>query len=112
MTFERVPSGSFLMGSDAGQDDERPVHRVHVDAFEMSIYPVTRAEYGRFLEATRHDAPRDWTDPALGGDDRPVVGVSWNDAAAYCAWCGTRGAPQRLPTEAEWERAARGGREG
>ena len=107
--FVNIPAGAFLMGSDTGQDDERPVHRVHVDAFEMSIYPVTRGEYGRFLEATGHDAPRDWTGPALAGDDRPVVGVSWNDAAAYCAW---RGDSPRLPTEAEWERAARGGREG
>jgi formylglycine-generating enzyme required for sulfatase activity len=103
------------MGSDTGQDDERPVHRVHVDAFEMSIYPVTRGEYARFLEAAGpagHAAPRDWTDPALAGDDRPAVGVSWHDAAAYCAWCVSRGDPQRLPTEAEWERAARGGHEG
>ena len=107
-----VPAGTFLMGSDSGQDDERPVHSVYVDAFEMSVFPVTRGEYARFLEATGHDAPRDWTDPALAGDDRPVVGVSWNDAAAYCAWCGTHGNRQRLPTEAEWERAARGGREG
>jgi formylglycine-generating enzyme required for sulfatase activity len=110
--FAGIPAGAFLMGSDEGQDDERPVHRVHVDAFEMSIYPVTRVEYARFLEATGHDAPRGWTDPALAGDDRPVVGVSWNDAAAYCAWRGTRGDPQRIPTEAEWERAARGGRDG
>jgi sulfatase modifying factor 1 len=99
------------MGSHAGQEDERPVHRVHVDAFEMSVYPVTRLEYARFLEMTRHATPRDWTDPALAGDDRPVVGVSWLDAVAYCAWCARRGEPQRLPTEAEWERAARGGRE-
>ena len=110
--FAPIPAGTFLMGSESGQDDERPVHRVYVDAFEMSACPVTRGEYARFLEATRHDVPRDWTDPALAGDDRPVVGVSWNDAAAYCAWCSARGNPQRLPTEAEWERAARGGAEG
>jgi formylglycine-generating enzyme required for sulfatase activity len=112
MPFSPVPGGEFLMGSDAGQDDERPVHRVHVDPFEMSVYPVTRGEYARFLEATGHDLPRDWTDRALAGDDRPVVGVSWNDAAAYCGWCTGRGDPQRLPTEAEWERAARGGADG
>jgi len=115
MSFSAVPAGVFLMGSDTGQDDERPVHRVHVDAFEMSIYPVTRGEYARFLDAAGpagHGVPRDWTDPALAGDDRPVVGVSWNDALAYCAWCATRRDPQRLPTEAEWERAARSGREG
>jgi sulfatase modifying factor 1 len=110
--FVPVPSGAFLMGSAAGQDDERPVHRVHLDAFEMSIHPVTRADYARFLAATAHDQPRDWSDPALAGDDRPVVGVSWHDAVRYCAWRSSDGDPQRLPTEAEWERAARGGREG
>ena len=111
MAFSPVPGGAFLMGSESGQEDERPVHRVHVDTFEMSIHPVTRGEYARFLEATGHDRPRDWTDPALTGDDRPVVGVSWHDALAYCAWCTAHGQPQRLPTEAEWERAARGGSE-
>jgi formylglycine-generating enzyme required for sulfatase activity len=112
MSFSLVPGGAFLMGSESGQEDERPVHRVHVDAFEMSIDPVTRGEYARFLEASGHERPRDWTDPSLAGDDRPVVGVSWHDAVAYCAWCTTQGQPQRLPTEAEWERAARSGREG
>jgi formylglycine-generating enzyme required for sulfatase activity len=112
MTFERVPSGSFLMGSDAGQDDERPVHRVHVDAFEMSRYPVTRREYAAFLSATGHATPRDWDDPAFAGDDLPVIGVSWHDASAYCAWRASTGSAERLPTEAEWERAARGGVDG
>lgn len=115
MSCSLVPGGAFLMGSDSGQEDERPVHRVHVDTFAMSIYPVTRGEYARFLEAAGRGgsvAPRDWADAALAGDDRPVVGVSWHDAVAYCAWCTTGGDPQRLPTEAEWERAARGGREG
>lgn len=114
MPYSAVPAGAFLMGSDAGQEDERPVHRVIVDAFEMSVYPVTRREYARFLEAAgpTHVAPRDFTDPSLAGDDRPVVGVSWDDAVAYCAWCGTSGDPQRLPTEAQWERAARGGTDG
>ena len=110
--FVTVPAGAFLMGSDTGQDDERPVHRVHVDAVDMSACPVTRVEYARFLEATGHEPPRDWTDPALAGDDRPVVGVSWHDGVAYCGWCTGRGDPQRLPTEAEWERAARGGVDG
>jgi len=110
--FVTVPGGAFLMGSDAGQDDERPVHRVYVDAFRMSVYPVTRAEYGAFLRDTGHDLPRDWRVAAFDGDDRPVVGVSWSDAVAYCAWRTRGGDPERLPTEAEWERAARGGVEG
>jgi formylglycine-generating enzyme required for sulfatase activity len=108
-SFVPIPAGAFLMGSDTGQDDERPVHRVHVDAFEASICPVTRSQYRAFLEATGHDLPRDWHDPAFAGDDLPVVGVSWHDAVAYCCWRTDGGSPERLPTEAEWERAARGG---
>jgi formylglycine-generating enzyme len=112
MPFRTIPAGSFLMGSDTGQEDERPVHRVHVDTFEMAVYPVTRAEYARFLDATQHQTPRDWNDAAFAGDDLPVVGVSWHDAVAYCAWRARHGSAERLPTEAEWERAARGGVDG
>ena len=108
MRFERVPAGAFMMGSEHGQEDERPVHRVHVDAFDASVYPVTRVQYRAFLDATGHTLPRDWDDPALGGDDVPVVGVSWHDAVAYCSWRTAGGSAERLPTEAEWERAARG----
>jgi formylglycine-generating enzyme required for sulfatase activity len=110
--FVAIPAGVFLMGSDAGQDDERPVHRVHVDAFEMSAYPVTRAEYAAFLDGTAHERPRDWDEPAFAAGDLPVVGVSWLDALAYCAWRATQHSTERLPTEAEWERAARGGIDG
>ncbi len=110
MTFASIPAGRFLMGSATeGQDDERPVHEVAVDAFDLSVYPVTRAEYARFLAATGHEPPRDWTTPALAGDDHPVVGVNWYDATAFCAWRTREGEPLRLPTEAQWERAARGG---
>jgi formylglycine-generating enzyme len=108
MPFVQIPAGAFAMGSTEGQDDEAPVHEVHVDAFAMAVYPVTHAEYGAFLAATGHEHPREWLTPGFGGDDVPVVGVSWHDAVAYCQW---RGAGTRLPTEAEWERAARGGRE-
>ena len=111
MPFERIPGGGFLMGSDAGQDDERPVHRVDVDTFEMNACPVTRADYAAFLGATGHDLPREWQEPQFAGDDLPVVGVSWHDAVAYCAWRTANGSAERLPTEAEWERAARGGME-
>ncbi len=118
--FAAIPGGWFDMGSDAGQRDEAPPHRVWVDAFEMAVDPVTRVEYARFLEATRREAPREWDTPSFARSNLPVVGVSWNDAVVYCLWrssTGTEGrnddaAPVRLPTEAEWERAARGGRDG
>lgn len=109
--FARIPAGWFLMGSEQGGEDERPVHRVHVDAFELAVYPVTCDEYDAFLRATGHESPREWRrDPSLG--DRPVVGVSWLDAVAYCRWRSDAAQALRLPTEAEWERAARGGVEG
>jgi formylglycine-generating enzyme required for sulfatase activity len=110
--FVEIPPGSFLMGSDEGQDDERPVHCVHVDGFLLSECPVTRREYAAFLEATSQTPPRDWHLESFAGDDLPVVGVSWLDAEAYCAWRARGGSPERLPTEAEWEHAARGGVEG
>jgi iron(II)-dependent oxidoreductase len=106
--FVDIPGGSFSMGSHEGQDDETPIHVVHVDGFAIAPYPVTREEYARFIDSTGHPPPREWLSPAFDRPDFPVVGVSWNDAAAYCAWRGDA----RLPTEAEWERAARGGREG
>ena len=110
--FVAIPAGAFLMGSDAGQDDERPVHRVHVDAFEMSAFPVTRAQYAAFVDATGHERPREWHEQAFAAGDLPVVGVSWLDAGAYCRWRAAQGSAERLPTEAEWERAARGGTDG
>ena len=111
--FALVPGGWFVMGSAAGRPDEAPAHRVWVDAFELAVDPVTRAEYARFREETGRAAPRGWDDPRFAAPDLPVVGVSWNDAAVYCLWRSSRGGrPVRLPTEAEWERAARGPRGG
>ena len=108
-SFTIIPSGWFTMGTESGQDDERPPHRVFVDSFELAVFPVTRGDYDDFIRATRYDLPRDWAHPALAKPDLPVVGVSWIDATAYCAW---RSAEERrvvrLPTEAEWEFAARG----
>ena len=109
--FASIPAGWFLMGSDDGQEDERPVHRVWVDAFELAVFPITGAQYARFLYATGLAPPREWA-PSSNAPDLPVVGVSWLDAQAYCAWRTRAGDPRRLPTEAEWERAARGGVEG
>jgi iron(II)-dependent oxidoreductase len=107
-TFAHIPAGSFSMGSLEGQEDEAPVHVVHVDAFDLAVYPVTRADYAAFIDATSHPAPREWHSSEFQRPDLPVIGVSWDDAVAYCAWRGDA----RLPTEAEWERAARGGRDG
>lgn len=111
--FVTIPGGWFRMGSTEGQADERPVHRVWVDTFELAVHPVTRQEYAAFLEATGHAQPREWTNPEFDNPELPVVGVSWNDAVIYCLWRSSTDAstgrrPVRLPTEAEWERAARG----
>ena len=110
-SFVRIPEGWFLMGTDQGQDDEGPAHRVWIDAFELAAHPVTRAQYAAFLESTAHTPPREWR-PGAADPVLPVVGVSWLDAQAYCAWRASGGTPVRLPTEAEWERAARGGVDG
>lgn len=107
-----IPEGWFLMGSDAGQDNEKPIHRVWIDAFEMAATQVTNAEYSRFLAATNRRKPLHWDDPSFAHPQQPVVAPSWFDAVAYCEWLSTQTQKNyRLPTEAEWERAARGGAE-
>src|SRR5258708_23524886 len=123
----RIPAGSFLIGCDTGQDNEKPVHRVWVDEFLLASRQVTNADYQRFIrDIAPSSAPPFWSEPAFSRPGQPVVGVSWYEATRYCEWLsdhtdrGTdrdteRGKPGRtfrLPTEAEWERAARGGREG
>jgi len=100
------------MGCDSGQDNEKPVHRVWVDAFRLASTQVTNAQYSRFLRDTASLPPRFWTDSNFSHPDQPVVGVSWAEAACYCEWLRARtGHRFRLPNEAEWERAARAGRE-
>lgn len=108
-----VPAGWFLMGCESGQDNEKPVHRVWVDEFSLAACQVTNAEYARFISAAGVTPPPFSSDPHFNQPAQPVVGVSWHDAAAYCEWLSAAiGKRFRLPTEAEWERAARGGREG
>ena len=101
------------MGADNGQDVEKPVHRVWVDSFAMAETQVTVEEYARFLEATGSTPPPQWGAAGFSHPRQPVVAVSWFDSVAYCDWLSTvTGSHYRLPTEAEWERAARGGLEG
>src|SRR2546421_83730 len=105
----RVPEGWFGMGCESGRDDEKPVHRVWVDAFELSAYQVTNAEYECFLAAMSCAPPPRWSDPNFDDPKMPVVAVSWHEAAYYCEWLsGTTGKRYRLPSEAEWERAPGG----
>jgi len=108
----QIPAGWFLMGSDAGQDNERPVHRVWVDAFCLGSWQVTNAEYAQFLSATQRRKPLHWDDPNFSAPSQPVVAPSWFDAVEYCEWLSRITQRRfRLPTEAEWEYAARGGLE-
>lgn len=111
--LRRIPAGAFLMGDDRGRKDERPAHSVWTDEVWFARLPVTNAEYARFLAATGHTPPRFWDDPDFNAPDQPVVAVSWFDAVAYCDWLSAATSRRfRLPAEAEWEKAARGGREG
>lgn len=134
----RIPAGEFAMGADDGDDDERPAHRVHLDEFFIGAAPVTHDEYARFIAETNHPVPAIREFPQIVTAEReaefhalatpyvwragapppdrgahPVTLVGYDDALAYCRWLSTRiSMPVRLPSEAEWERAARGGFEG
>jgi formylglycine-generating enzyme required for sulfatase activity len=96
-----IPAGNFTMGDD----EEAPLREIYVDPFYVDKYEVTTSRYAKFLRATGSVRPPDhWKDVSLDkSGDLPVVGVDWQDADAYCRWAG-----KRLPTEAEWEKAARG----
>jgi len=99
-----VPAGEFIMGSSMGEADEQPVHWVYVGTFFMDTYQVSVSQYARFLDATSQEAPPDWSIMNRSQHQkRPIVNVDWPEAKAYCTWAG-----KRLPTEAEWEKAARG----
>lgn len=122
-----IPGGPFKMGSK-DYDSEKPIHEVHVDGFWLARYPVTNAQYKLFIEARGYDQqkwwtaegwqrrqqdkwvePRYWQDSKWNGAQQPVVGVSWYEAMAFCAWAAeASGELIGLPTEAEWEKGARG----
>jgi len=107
-----VPGGTFTMGRKDSEEYESPAHDVKVDPFFIGIHEVTNKEYAEFLMARpRHAAPPGWRNRkyAEGAEQLPVTGVTWPDAVAYCEWLsGKVGARVRLPTEEEWEFAARG----
>ena len=107
-----VPAGSFLMGSNSGADDEKPVHEVRLDAFLLGTVPITNHEFKIFAGETAHPGLPFADNLNLNHPDQPAVGVSWIDAVAYCNWLSNiAGGAYRLPTEAEWEYAARSGSE-
>lgn len=102
-----IPAGSFQMGSTDGYSDEQPVHEVFIKTFYLGRYEVTFEEYDEFAVATRRRLPND---RGWGRGRRPVIEVSWDDAVAYAEWLSAKtGRHYRLPTEAEWEYAARAG---
>ncbi len=107
-----IPGSWFLMGSDKGQDCEKPIHRVWVDSFLLAATQVTNEQYARFLASTGATSPPFWNDPKFNHPQQPVAGPSWYEAVRYCEWLTQQtGRAFRLPTEAEWECAARGGLE-
>ena len=111
-----IPAGEFLMGSDLSVDkdtllDEQPQHTVYLPDYYIAKIPVTNAHYAAFVQATGHRQPQHWKGekPPRGKEDHPVEWVSWHDAIAYCKWLAeTTRKPYRLPSEAEWEKGARG----
>jgi len=107
-----VPAGEFWMGAGTeGVENERPQHRLHLESFRISKVPITNDQYARFVKATGHRAPEGWEEERAPEDrgSHPVVGVNWHDALVYCRWLSeVTGKKVTLPSEAEWEKAARG----
>jgi formylglycine-generating enzyme required for sulfatase activity len=100
-----VPAGEFTMGSEQGDDDEQPVHHVVLDSFYLDTFEVTNGRFAKFVAAIQSEPPWGFADQEtpVAQAERPVRWVNWLEATGYCLWVG-----KRLPTEAEWEKAARG----
>ncbi len=114
LKFRRIPGDYYLLGSPVSEPgryaDEDTPQRVRVDAFYIAVTETTNAQYARFLKATGHKPPLYRDDRNLNGANQPVVGVTWEDALAFCRWLTqVSGVPHNLPSEAQWEAAARGG---
>jgi formylglycine-generating enzyme required for sulfatase activity len=112
--FRLIPGGWYFVGSPPNETgryaDEAASHKVNLKPFYISATEITNAQYGRFLKATGHKKPLYWGDKNLNGPNQPVVGINWHDAAAFCRWLTkVTGALHELPTENQWEVAARGG---
>ena len=102
----QIQSADFTMGNDNGKKDEKPQHQVLIDSFRISRSEITNSQYVEFLNDTGYPRPKDSRNNLTAYPDLPVVNVSYDDAAAFCKWVGSKfGAPVRLPTEAEWEYA-------
>ena len=99
----KVPQGVFTMGAEGERSDESPQHQVHLDGFYIDKFEVTNEKYLAFAKATGADQPVFIVSDLFNQSSQPVVGVVWEEANNYCAWAGLR-----LPSEAEWEKAARG----
>jgi len=111
MTFLRVPAGEFQMGSNDGDEDERPQHTLFLEEYWIGKTPVTNVQYQAFVRAAGYHPPEHWKKGYIpdGKGDHPVIYVDWQDAVAFCEWLSqVSGEKICLPSEAEWEKAARG----